>query len=123
MDEQKTPPRPRRRRRGLKIFGVVLAILVLLLVAAYFVGTSEAFLKSVILPRVSKSMNANVTVESALLKPFSEARFRNLKVVTTGREPLLSAQEVYARYDLMKIIRGNIVVSEVTIASPMIQII
>src|SRR5436190_2989793 len=122
MDEQKPTPRP-RRRRGLRIFGIILLILLLLLVAAFFVGTSEAFLKSVVLPRVSKSMNANITVEKATLKPFSEARFTNLKVVTTGNEPLLSAQEVHARYDLMQIIRGNIVVSEVNIASPTIIVV
>jgi uncharacterized protein involved in outer membrane biogenesis len=122
MDEKKTTPRP-RRRRGLKIFGIILLILILLLVAAFFIGTSEGFVKSVVLPRVSKSMNADVTVESATIKPFSEVRFRNLKVVPKGREPLLNAEEVHARYDLMKIIGGNVVVSEVTIASPTIQIV
>src|SRR5205085_4067671 len=46
-----------------------------------------------------------------------------LKVVTTGSEPLLTAQEVDARYSLMKIIGGNMVVHEVQIASPTINIV
>src|SRR6185503_2815837 len=122
MDNQRTTPRP-RKRRGLKIFGIILGILALLLVAAYFVGTNEAFIKSVILPRVSKSMNANITVDSASVSPFSEVRFRNLKVIPVGAEPLLTADEVRARYQLLKIIRGNTVVSEVTITSPTIQLV
>src|ERR1043165_9872953 len=122
MDDQKrvTPP---RKRRGLRVLGVLCGVLVLLLVVAWFVGTSEGFLKSVILPRVSKAMNATVTVEHASISPFSHVRFQNLKVVTTGTEPLLSAQDVNARYSLMKIIGGNIVVQEVEIASPIIQIV
>ena len=46
MDE-KTTPAPRRKRRGLRIFGIIIAVIILLLVIGYFVGTSEAFFKSV----------------------------------------------------------------------------
>ncbi len=123
MDEQRTAPPPRKRRRGLKIFGTILGIIVLLLVVAYFVGTSEGFVKSVILPRVSKSMNATITTEHASISPFSHVRFQNLKVVTTGNEPLLSAQDVDATYSLMKIIRGDIAVQKVELVSPVIQIV
>jgi hypothetical protein len=123
MDEQRTAPPPRKRRRGLKIFGTILGIIVLLLVVAYFVGTSEGFVKSVILPRVSKSMNATITTEHASISPFSHVRFQNLKIITTGNEPLLSAQDVDATYSLMKMIRGDIAVQKVEIVSPVIQII
>src|SRR5947207_9245733 len=120
--KRETPP-PRRKRRGLRIFGIVIVAILLLLVAAYFVGTSEAFVKSVVLPKVSKSMNAQITADSASISPFSHVRFRNLKVVTTGSEPLMTAQEVDAKYSLMKIIGGNMVVHDVEIASPTINII
>lgn len=122
MSEQKASAAP-RKRRGLRIFGIVVVVLLFLLVVVYFVGTSEPFLKSVILPRVSKSMNANVTVEGASISPFSEVSLRNLKVVTTGSEPLLTAQEVHLRYSLMKIMGGNMVIHEVRIASPTINLI
>src|SRR5260221_716541 len=102
---------------------MLVAILLLLLVVAYFVGTSEGFLKSVILPRGSKAMNATVTIEGASISPFSEVVLRNLKVVTTGTEPLLTAQEVHARYSLTKMMGGNIVVQEVTVASPTINVV
>src|SRR5437660_4213323 len=120
--KRETPP-PRRRRRGLRIFGIVIVAIILLLVAAYFVGTSEPFVKSVVLPKVSKSMNAQITADTASISPFSHVRFRNFKMVTTGSEPLLSAQEVNARYSLMKMIGGDIVVHEVQISSPTINVI
>src|SRR3954466_2149397 len=122
MDVDKTTPAP-RKRRGLRIFGIILGVLVVLLVVAWFVGTSEPFVKSVVLPRVSKSLNATITAEHASVSPFSHVHFQNLKVVTTGTEPLLTAQEVDARYSLMKIIRGNIVVQDVEVVSPVIQIV
>jgi len=122
MGDQKSVPPP-RKRRGLRIVGIIVAVLLLLLVVAFFVGTSESFLKSVILPKLSKSMNATITTEHASISPFSHVHFQNLKVVTTGSEPLLTAQDVDARYALMKIIRGDIVVQSVELASPVINIV
>src|SRR5688572_20252032 len=115
-----TSPKP---RRWLRRIGIVFGVLILLLVVAYFVGTSEWALKSVILPRASKAINGNVTVESASISPFSAVHLRGLKVETKGTEPLMTAQEVRARYSLMDIIKGNINVSEVLIESPVINLV
>jgi len=40
--ERKEMPRPRRKRRGLRIFGIVIVAILLLLAVGIFVGTSEA---------------------------------------------------------------------------------
>jgi uncharacterized protein involved in outer membrane biogenesis len=48
---------------------------------------------------------------------------RQLKVKTTGTEPLLTAEEIRLRYGLFAIMRGTLKVDEVTIASPVVQII
>src|ERR1041385_454070 len=118
-----TQPVPRRRRRWLRVLTFILLVLVVLLVAAYFVGTSSAFFKGVILPRVSKSINANITVSEASISPFKEVVLNNLTVKTTGNEPLVSAPEVRARYSLMDIVRGNIKVDEVTVTKPTIVLV
>ena len=116
-------PAPRKRRRWLRAIGWVVGILVILLVVVYFVATSSAFLKGVILPQVSKAMNAQVTVSDASISPFSQVVLHNLKVQTTGAEPLVSVAEVRLRYSLMDIIRGNIHVDEVTLSSPTVTLI
>ncbi len=120
-DEMKTTSR--QPHRALQWIGIIFGVLVLLLVVAYFVGTSEWALKSVILPKVSKAMNAQVTVESASISPFSSVNIKGLKVQSTGTEPLVTAQEVRARYSLMDIIKGNINVSEVALESPVVNLI
>lgn len=122
MNQKTTAPRPRRRRWPKVLFGF-LGILVILLVAVYFIGTSEAFLKKFVLPRVSKSINADVTVESASLSPFSKVVLRGLKVQTTGSEPLVSAQEIRARYSLPQIIGGNIKVEEAVLVAAVVQVV
>jgi hypothetical protein len=43
-------------------------------------------------------MNAEVTVDDASISPFSAVTLRNLKVRTTGDQPLISAAEVRLRY-------------------------
>ena len=89
----------------------------------YFVATSSAFLTGVILPRVSKAMNAQITLTDASISPFSQVVLHGLKVQTTGTEPLVTAAEVRLRYSLMDIIKGNIHVEEVTVASPTVSLI
>jgi hypothetical protein len=100
-----------------------LGIVIVLLVVAYFVGTSAAFFKGVILPKVSKSMNAQITVTDASISPFSQVVLRDLKVQTTGTEPLVAAPEVRLRYSLMDIIGGHINVDEVTLSSPVVVLV
>src|SRR5881394_3284760 len=114
---------PRKPRRGLRIVVWVLGVLILLLVVIYFVGTSSPFFKGVILARVSKALNANVTVTEASISPFKEVVLHNLKVQCDGQEPLVAAPEVRARYSLMDIIRGNIHVDEVTLSAPTVVVV
>jgi uncharacterized protein involved in outer membrane biogenesis len=116
-------PAPRKRRGWLRALAWLFGILIVLLVVVYFVATSSAFFKGVILPRVSKAVNAQITVGDASISPFSQVVLRGLKVQTTGTEPLVSAPEVRLRYSLMDIIRGNIHVDEVTLSSPAVALI
>lgn len=113
----------RRPRRWLRWLGYSIGGLLLILVLAYFVGTSGWALKSFILPKVSSAMNAKVTVEDASLSPFSAVTLRGLKVETTGTEPLVSAKEVRLRYSLMDIIKGNVNVAEITLESPVVNLV
>ncbi len=117
-----TPPPP-KKRRWLRWLGITCGALVVFLVVGYFVATSSGFFKSVILPRVSKAINAQVTVSDASISPFKEVVLHNLKVQTTGPEPLVTASEVRARYSLMDIIRGNIHVDDVTLSSPTVTLV
>ena len=112
--------RPKSWPKRLMWFGIIFLVL---LVVLYLVATSAAFLKSVILPRVGKSMNSTITVADASISPFSRVVLKDLKVTPNGKETLLTAQEVRARYSLFKIIGGNIKVDEVAIVAPVVQIV
>src|SRR5215831_17041232 len=111
-------PAPGKRRSWFRILGWVVGILIVLVLVVYFVGTSSAFLKGVILPKVGKAMNATITVSDASISPFKEVVLKDLKVATTGTEPLVMVPEVRLRYSLLDIIGGKINVDEVTLASP-----
>ncbi len=106
-----------------KKLGIVFGIILILVVVLYFVVTSTAFFKGVILPRVSKAVGADVTVADASISPFSRVELRQLKVQPPTGEPILQADQVTARYSLMDIIGGNITVHEVTLISPVIRIV
>src|ERR1043166_9689643 len=124
MAETTSPaPAPKRRRLWLRILLSVIGVLLLLIIVGFFVATSSGFFKSFILPRAGKSMNATITVSDASIHPFSEVLLKDFKVQTTGTEPLVVASEVRARYTLMDIIRGNINVAEITLASPTVTLV
>src|SRR5438876_2873970 len=117
------PPNPVKRRSWLRKLAFAGGGLTVLLVLLYFVATSAPFFKGVVLPRVGKALNAEITVGDASLSPFSQVVLRQLTIKTTGAEPLLQANEVWLRYSLWSIIGGNIKVDEVTLDSPVIQIV
>src|SRR6267154_2045248 len=116
------PPRPPRKwpRRLLWTF----CGLFLFMVVAYFVATSHFFLESFILPRVSDALRATVTVGDSSISPFFKITLDDVKIKTTVMEdPLLTAKEIQAHYSLIDILRGNINVDDVTIDSPVIQVV
>ncbi len=116
------PPKPPRKwpRRLLWTF----CGLILFMVVAYFVVTSHFFLESFILPRVNDALHATVTVDDSSISPFFHVTLENVKVKTTAMEdPLLTAKEIHAHYSLIDILGGNINVDDVTIDSPVIQVV
>ncbi len=124
MNDTTVPtPAPHKQRGLLRAVAWGFGILIGLLVVVYFVATSGAFVKGVILPRVSKAINAKITVSDASISPFSQIILKSLKVQTTEAEPLVTAAELRLRYSLMDIIRGNIHVDEVTLSSPTIVLV
>jgi hypothetical protein len=122
-DTSVTSPTPKKRRGWLRTLAWILGVLVVLIIVVYFVATSSAFFKGVILPKVGAALNAKVTVSDASISPFKQVILRDLKVETTGTEPLVSAPEVRLRYSLMDIIGGNIHVDEVTLVSPTVVLV
>ena len=116
-DSKRVASVPKKKHGLLRAMAWIFGILIVLLGAIFFVATSSAFFKGTILPRVGKAINAQITVSNASISPFKHVTLRDLKVKTTGTEPLVTAAEVRLRYSLMDIIRGNIRVDEVTVAS------
>jgi len=116
-------PAPGKGRGWLRKLAWIAGIFIVLVVVAYFVATSSAFFKGVVLPRVGKAINADITVSAASISPFKEVVLQNLKVQTTGTEPLITANEVRVRYSLMDVLRGNIRVDEVVLSSPTVNLI
>ena len=123
MTENSIQPNTSRRSGWRRKLVWLAGILVVVLVVVYFVATSSAFLKGVILPKVSQALGANVTVADAHISPFSRVELRDLKVQPPAGEPLLTVSEVRASYSLWSIIGGKIVVSEVVIESPVVTVI
>jgi hypothetical protein len=115
---------PAKKRRGWLrlLLGAAVALLILI-VAAYFVVTSAAFLKSLVLPRVSRAIGAEVTVSDAAIHPFREIELSNLKVQAKDQPPLITAPEIRVRYHLWDILHGNLRVDEIVLVSPTVELV
>lgn len=114
---------PRKRASWLKKLFWLAIIGVVLLVIVFFVATSSAFIKGVIVPQAGKALDADITVGDVKLSTFSQLVLNDVKLTPHGGEQLFSVGLVRARYSLLDIIRGNIVVEEVTVESPSITIV
>jgi uncharacterized protein involved in outer membrane biogenesis len=116
------PPPPRRgkwRRRILWSAGFVF----LLCLGAYFLITSNWFVQRVVLPQVSRALQADVTLAEANLSPWRHVHLRELKVHPKGDEVLLQVQEIRMRYSMLALLRGRIEVAEVSVEAPVINVV
>lgn len=121
--EEDFEEQPSLSRRLLRFAGIGAVVLLVLAVILYFVASSSAFVKGVILPRVGKSMNAEIKASDVSLSPFSQARLTKIQVQGAGAQPVFTADELIVRYRLLSILRGTYVVDELTLVSPTLQII
>lgn len=115
--------RPASRRRWWLWLGGGLGVLMLLVVIAFFVVTSASFLKSVVLPRVSSQIGAEVSVSDASISVFKEIILKGLKLQAANETPLLTAEEIKVRYSLPDLLRGNIHIPEITVTAPVIDFV
>ena len=123
MADALNPIQGRPRASFLRKLSLAVAVLAALLVAAYFIATSSAFIKSFVLPRVAQAVGVDISVAEVSLSPFSQVILRKAQVRTAGTEPLLMADEIKASYDLFAILRGDIDVQEVSLIGPQIQLV
>src|SRR5256885_7444109 len=73
--------------------------------------------------RLQGDWSSDVCSSDLSISPFKEVYLKDLKVKPIGQETLVTAPEVRVRYKLMDIIRGNIDVDEITLASPTITLV
>ena len=117
-----TPAAPKKSGL-LKKLGLAVAVLLALLVVAYFVVTSAMFQKGVVLPRVAKAIGAELTVEDTSISPFSGVLLQGVKLQVPGGEPIFTAKEIRAHYSLMDIIGGTITVEEAAVSGATINVV
>jgi hypothetical protein len=116
------PPRPPRRwpRRLAWAAGVLFVLVVIL----YFVVTSHAFLEAFVLPKAGAALGTPVAVRDSSISPFRKIVLRDVKLGGNAfEEPVVALREVRLRYSLIDILRGHINIHEVSILSPVVQIV
>ncbi|MDB6064097.1 MAG: hypothetical protein JWR26_305 [Pedosphaera sp.] len=123
-DEWASAPAPKPPRHWPKRLLWIGCGSLLFLVLVYFLVTSHFFLESMILPRVEEAIHAKVSVADSSISPFFKVTLEDVKVKTSLLEdPLLSVKTIRARYSLIDILRGDFNLDEITIDSPVVQII
>ena len=112
-------------RRTLRIAGIAAIVLILLVVLAWWYGTSNAFFQRFVLPRISQKLGARVEVGHAQIRPLrsvvlSEIRMRSGQA---GEDrPILEAREIRVRYHLFRLLRGQVDLDELTVESPQVHL-
>ncbi len=101
----------------------ILTSVLLILVATWFVITSSAFVRAVVLPRLSAATGCDLTVEDISLSPFSQVTLRRLRLSPPGSETLLTVESVRVRYDGLGFLRGSIRIHEVSIEAPVLTVV
>ena len=96
--------------------------LLLVLVVGWFILTSGPVVRALVLPRVAAALHGDLAVGEVSLSPFSGIDLKNLKFTPGGGQPLAEIAVVKVRYQLFKLIRGEIAIDEVELDQPRITI-
>lgn len=89
---------------------------------AYFLLTRSAVLKALVLPRLGAALQARVTADTIVLRPWSEVRLTAVELTPAGEPTLFRAAEVAVRYDLLSVLRGRYVLPEVRLDRPEVHL-
>ena len=115
-------PEPQIIRRPRK-WPIYLGVFVALLAVLYFVVTSSAFIRAVVLPKVEAAIACKLEVGDLSLSPFSQLELRQIKVTPNGAEPLAQVDLIRMRYSLSALLGGKIQAYEVTVEKPVITLV
>ncbi|MBE7503747.1 MAG: hypothetical protein HS113_26365 [Verrucomicrobiales bacterium] len=112
----------RRSRRFKRRIGYAVGLVTLLLLS-YFVLSNSWFLKTFVLPRVAAATGTQLSVAHISLQPFSRLQLKQVRVETTGEQPLLRADEITVRYHLLRLLRGQVAVPEISLVRPELHVV
>jgi len=108
-------------RKKFKIAVISACAVIILLGFIYFFLTSSFFIKAVILPKVSKAINAEVYATHVTVHPFSEVVISGLKI-SGANSTLLQAGGLKIKYNLLKILRGVVAIDEIELTTPVFDL-
>ncbi len=118
------PPTPpiRRRSHRLIVLAIALGLLVAVGVALFFFLTSDAGVRGVILPRLSKKFGAEIVATHVAWSPFSSIEAEGLRIGPAAR-PLLVASRLSVRYRGWAALCGRYEIAEVQVESPSLHLV
>jgi hypothetical protein len=106
-----------RKRKAL----VLLFILLLLPVLIVLLAIQPFFLQAVILPQVEKATDTQISVAQIQLSPLSSLSLSGLNLQSNDQRLKIKADTALIRYDLIAMLKGTVVVDELTLSRPNIQ--
>ncbi|HOX01852.1 MAG TPA: AsmA-like C-terminal region-containing protein [Candidatus Paceibacterota bacterium] len=115
MQPQRRRKPPSLRRRVLLVLAAALAIG---LAAIYLLVHSQMVLRSLVLPRVAEAIGAQIEVDRIALHRFTRLELDNLRIRTTGAEPLANIKKLRLQYALWPTLRGRTDIRELYLDSP-----
>ncbi|MDW8380629.1 MAG: AsmA family protein [Verrucomicrobiota bacterium] len=96
---------------------------ILLLVGIWQLLTSNYFMQRVVLPMVSRQLNADILVDRIKLRPLKRLLVENLRVQPKGAEPLLEARVVTVEYRWQDLIQGRLTIDTLFVESPRVNLV
>lgn len=109
-------------KRLLKWLALGAGVAVGLVILAYFLVSSQWFMKSQVLPRVSQALGTPVSAERSYLSPFSAFEMYGVQV-GDGQRPLARIGTLRCHYSLWAMMHGELLVTEFMLADTKVQLV
>ena len=120
MSEQSAVPATGKSRKWLKVILYAVVFLLLCLAGVFFYINSGAFIRGQVFTRVQSELNQPVTAGDIKFSVFSGIEIDNF---TLGDDPLIKADKVKIGYELMPILDGDLIVTELLLDNATMNVV
>jgi uncharacterized protein involved in outer membrane biogenesis len=119
--KEKTPEKPKRKRRFIKIIGIALGLLIILVIVGFLYISSAHFYRHFVFPMAGKKINREIRADRIRIRPLSRVELGNFTITNPKNPkepPLVKLGGLVMDYKGLSFLKGAPKLGTISVTAP-----